>query len=181
MNHSVTHALWSFSERFVSAWNEQHGSKPQSDAYIGLASPCIVQETDDVVIWQPIQRDAFADFSNVEEGIGISLHEDVISFYAGLYCGDMTAQFEGLSLELIQVWSDEDLPRLQENMLGHLLMQKRLKQNPTVFIAATDDELDVISICNVTGEVIKERIGTKIRDVLAPNVETFLQHLSPEV
>ncbi|MGF1708279.1 SecY-interacting protein [Enterovibrio baiacu] len=181
MNHSVTHALWSFSERFVSAWNDKHGSKPQSDAYLGLESPCIVQETDDVVIWQPIQRVEFADFSNVEAGIGISLHEDVTSFYAGLYCGDMTAQFEGLSLELIQVWSDEDLPRLQENMLGHLLMQKRLKQNPTVFIAATDDELDVISICNVTGEIIKERIGTKIRDVLAPNVETFLQRLSPEV
>ncbi|WP_028024359.1 SecY-interacting protein [Enterovibrio calviensis] len=180
MNHSVTHALWSFSERFVDAWNTQHGSKPQSDAYFGLASPCVLQETDDTVIWQPVMRDEPADFSNVEDGIGISLHEDIKAFYAGLYCGDMTASFNGHSLELIQVWSDEDLPRLQENMLGHLLMQKRLKQNPTVFIASTDDEFDVVSICSVTGEVIKERIGTKERNVLAPNVVTFLGMLTPE-
>ncbi|MBV7300058.1 SecY-interacting protein [Enterovibrio paralichthyis] len=181
MNHSVTRALWSFSERFVDGWHQKHGSKPQSDAYLGLESPCTVQETNGVVIWQPVKREALADFSNVENGIGIQLHDDIKAFYAGQYCGDMLARFDGLSLELIQVWSDEDLPRLQENILGHLLMQKRLKQNPTVFIAATDDELDVVSICNVSGEVIKERIGTANRTVLAPNVETFLSQLTPEV
>ncbi|MDD1783775.1 SecY-interacting protein [Enterovibrio sp. ZSDZ35] len=181
MNHSVTTALWSFSERFVEAWQSQHGSMPQSDAYLELASPCVVQETDDVVIWKPVARDELADFSNVEDGIGIQLHDDIKAFYAGQYCGDMTACFEGLNIELIQVWSDEDLPRLQENILGHLLMQKRLKQNPTVFIASTYDELDVVSICNVSGEVLKERIGTKQRQVLADSVEQFLSQLSPEV
>ncbi|AMG30025.1 SecY-interacting protein [Grimontia hollisae] len=181
MNHSVIHALWSFSARFVDAWDQKHGSKPQSEGYLGLASPCVVQETDDVVIWQPVKRETLADFSNVEEGIGIRLHDDIKAFYAGQYCGDMTARFDGLALEIVQVWSDEDLPRLQENMLGHLLMQKRLKQNPTVFIASTQDELDVVSICNVSGEVIKERIGTQQRDVLAPDVESFLGQLVPEV
>ncbi|KXF81018.1 SecY-interacting protein [Enterovibrio coralii] len=181
MNHSVITALWSFSERFVDAWQSQHGSLPQSDAYLELASPCVAQETDDVVIWQPVKRQELADFSNVEEGIGIALHEDIKSFYAGQYCGDMTASLDGEHLELIQVWSDEDLPRLQENILGHLLMQKRLKQNPTVFIAATHDELDVVSICNVSGEVIKERIGTKQRTLLADNIEQFLSKLTPEV
>ncbi|WP_325891857.1 SecY-interacting protein [Grimontia sp. NTOU-MAR1] len=181
MNHSVSRALWSFSERFVDAWHQKHGSKPKSDAYLGLESPCVVQETVEVVIWQPVQREELADFSNVEEGIGISLHEDIKSFYAAQYCGDMAAKFDEHSLEIIQVWSEEDLPRLQENMLGHLLMQKRLKQNPTIFVAATDDELDVISICNVSGEVIKERIGTKERMVLAPNIEVFLEQLEPEV
>ncbi|WP_407331205.1 SecY-interacting protein [Enterovibrio sp. 27052020O] len=181
MNHSVTNALWSFSERFVDAWNTQHGSLPQSDAYHGLMSLCVVQETDNMVIWQPVRRDELADFSNVEDGIGINLHEDIKAFYAGLYCGDMSATLNGQPLELIQVWNDEDLPRLQENMLGHLLMQKRLKQNPTVFIASTDDELDLVSICNVSGEVIKERIGTKERSVLAPDVVTFLGMLTPEV
>ncbi|SKA50185.1 SecY-interacting protein [Enterovibrio nigricans] len=181
MNHSVTTTLWSFSERFVEAWQSHHGSMPQSDAYLELVSPCVLQDTDDVVIWQPVKREELADFSNVEDGIGIQLHGDIKAFYAGQYCGDMTASFEGLSVELIQVWSDEDLPRLQENILGHLLMQKRLKQNPTVFIASTHDELDVISICNVSGEVVKERVGTKQRIVLAENVEQFLSQLSPEV
>lgn len=181
MNHSVTRALWSFSERFVDAWQQKYGSHPQSDAYLGLESPCAVQEAGGVVIWQPVEREQLADFSNVEHGIGIQLHDDIKGFYAGQYCGDMRVRFDGLGMELIQVWSDEDLPRLQENILGHLMMQKRLKQNPTVFIAATDDELDVVSICNVSGEVVKERIGTSHRAVLAPNVEAFLQQLEPEV
>lgn len=181
MNHSVNSVLWTFAQRFVDAWQQQHGSMPQSDAYLGIPSPCTLQETDSVVIWQPVLRDVAAQFNNVEQGIGIALHQDIIAFYSGIYSGDIKARFNGEALELIQVWSDDDLPRLQENILGHLLMKKRLKQNPTVFIAAAADELDVISVCNLTGEVVKERIGTNERTVLCVDVSCFLSQLEPDV
>ncbi len=57
--------------------------------------------------------------------------------------------------------------------------QKRLKLSPTLFIATLDSELDVISVCNLSGEVIKETLGTRNRDVLAPSLADFLTRIEP--
>lgn len=179
--NSASAALWMFAQRFVKAWKDQHSSLPQSDAYLGLSSLCIVQETENIVIWEPVQREICGDFSNVEKGISLFLHPGIKAFYSTLYCGDMKGTFEGQTLELIQIWNQEDWLRLQENILGHLLMQKRLKQNPTVFIASTKDEENIISICNMTGAVILERIGTDERSPLAPDLAIFLAKLEPEI
>ncbi|MCH0622955.1 SecY-interacting protein Syd, partial [Klebsiella pneumoniae] len=54
-----------------------------------------------------------------------------------------------------------------------------LKLSPTLFIATLDSELDVISVCNLSGEVIKETLGTRNRDVLAPSLADFLTQIEP--
>lgn len=177
----IISALEHFTNQYVATWKEKYNSLPQSDQYLDLPSPCLVQQNDLIQVWKPVKREIQVDFSNVELAINLSLHSDIKLFYGVQYCADMAAKYQDQFIDLIQVWSDEDLIRLQENILGHLLMQKKLKQSPSLFIASTSNELDIISLCNQTGNVIKERIGTNKREILAPSLSQFLLELTPVV
>ncbi len=181
MNQTVTQSLSELGQRYVFAWKEIKGSLPVSEEMVGLASPCIINESAHAVEWQPVHREESANFSNVEEGMDILIHPDCIEFYCSQFSADMQASFDSNVVTLLQVWSDEDLVRLQQNLIGHLVTQRRLKLKPTLFIATTDEELEVISICNISGEVILEKLGTKQRKVLSENLCQFLNKLKPVV
>ena len=111
----------------------------------------------------------------------IVLRADIHPFYTTQFAGDMPAQFTGEALTLLQTWSEDDFRRVQENLIGHLVTQKRLKLSPTLFIATREDELEVISVCNLSGEVVLEKLGTRQRAVLAPTLSDFLSRLEPRV
>nr|WP_086939089.1 SecY-interacting protein [Thaumasiovibrio occultus] len=182
MDHSVAEALFSFSQRYLAAWQAAGYALPQDDQLSGYASPCVVRDSGQDVSWQPIVREASADFSNVEAGIELQLDSSITQFYGSQYAADMSATFGDIELLLLQVWSDEDLPQLQENILGHLVMQRQLKLKPTVFIGALATEQQLISVCNLTGEVLLETLGQAgERQVLADNLTAFLDALTPVV
>ncbi len=180
-NYKRREALFTFSQRYLDAYQSEYQHLPENEELMEWVSPCVEQKLAHSVYWKPVAREVIADFTNVENGIEIALHEDIHAFYCSQYSADIPATFRGNWLNLLQVWSDEDFDRLQENILGHLVMQRRLKQKPTVFIATTEDEMEVVSICNLSGNVILEKLGSDNRQVLAEDVASFLQQLEPEV
>jgi len=175
----TANALTSFTTRYCDAWHEKQETWPQSADLYGVPSPCIISTFDDSVLWQPKPFTGEANVNGVERAMDLVVQPPVHAFYTTQFAGDMAARFADISLTLLQTWSEDDLQRVQENLIGHLVTQKRLKLSPTLFIATLDSELDVISVCNLSGEVIKETIGTRKRDVLAPSLADFLTRLEP--
>lgn len=181
MNHLVSDALSDFSSRYLQAWCEAERGFPESEDLVGLVSPCVVSDNGNVVSWRPILRQPMGTLDGVEKGMELALHEDITAYYCSQYSGDMTAKWNDLTLYLLQAFNDEDIERLQQNILGHLVTQRRLKLKPTVFIAALDSESQVVSICNLTGQVVLETLGKEQRQVLASDVVAFLQQITPIV
>ncbi|AIR59318.1 SecY-interacting protein [Klebsiella sp. Ap-873] len=179
--NEVAFALKEFTRRFCDQWQEETGGWPASEALYGIPSPCIVTTTGGDVRWQPQPFTPEADLSAVERALDISLQPAVEAFYTTQFAGDMPAIHGNTALTLLQAWSEDDFVRVQENLIGHLVTQKRLKLSPTLFLATTEDEMEVVSLCNLTGEVVIERIGTPQRTVLSTSLSDFLNALTPQV
>lgn len=179
--NEISLSLQEFTQRFCTTWQQQMGSWPLSEELYGIPSPCITHTVADAVCWQPQPFLPAADLSAVERALDIALYPDIHAFYTTQFAGDMPAISHSTTLTLLQVWSQDDFQRVQENLIGHLVTQRRLKLSPTLFLATTTDDMEAISLCNLTGEVLLEKIGTSKRNVLSPSLAAFLTTLEPLV
>ncbi|MHA7845591.1 SecY-interacting protein [Serratia sp. D1N4] len=179
MDQDVSHALREFTRRYVDLWQQQRGHAPASQELYGVASPCIVENRDDQVLWLPQSFIPEATLVKVENALELQLQPDIHIFYTQQYAGDMSAQFEAHRMTLLQVWSEDDFIRLQENLIGHLVTQKRLKLSPTLFLATTESEMTMVSLCNVSGNVVLEQFGSDKRTFLSNSLADFLRMLRP--
>lgn len=179
MDDLTARALKDFTARYCDAWHEEHKSWPLSEELYGVPSPCIISTTEDAVYWQPQPFTGEQNVNAVERAFDIVIQPTIHTFYTTQFVGDMHAQFGDIKLTLLQTWSEDDFRRAQENLIGHLVTQKRLKLPPTLFIATLEEELEVISVCNLSGEVCKETLGTRKRTHLASNLAEFLNQLKP--
>lgn len=181
MIEKTTLALNDFTRRYCDLWQQETGHAPASRDLHGIPSPCILTSSEDEVWWQPQPFTLAKNLDSVERALDISLQSAVVALFTTQFAGDMTGTFAGRAVSLIQAWSEDDFLRMQENLIGHLVMKRRLKHSPTLFIATTDSELDVISVCNLSGEVIAEQLGTLKRQILSPSLEEFLIALQPAI
>jgi SecY interacting protein Syd len=109
----------------------------------------------------------------------MKIHEDVISFYSAYWSDNLNAETDKGYLQLLQPLNQNDFERLQQNLVGHILMKRRLKQPETFFIALTDEDDFILTVHNTTGEVMLEQVGLVPKKVMAPNLAVFIQSLQP--
>ncbi len=129
--------------------------------------------------WYPVKRASAGSMDNLSSALELVVHPDLAAFYGHWFSHCLLCSFKGLGVTLIQPWNDVDYEHLQENLIGHALMLRRLKLPPTFFLASTRHESSVISLDNQSGEVLYEHLGHPRRVVLAPDLASFLQRLTP--
>lgn len=143
-------------------------------------SPCQQQWlAAEQVSWLPVAQQPAADFSNVEHALETDLHADIKAFYSSFFGANLAAEHPRGKLALLMPWNSADIARLQENIIGHILMKRRLKQRETVFFAITDDENIMLSVLNSSGEVYMEQVGKEVTQKVAANLAEFLSQLTP--
>ncbi len=160
------------------AYQQQRGRLVTCPADESRSSPCCGHDAM-TLQWKPVMRDPVGDLNNIAEALECSFHPAIHAFYGAAFSGPMSFSFKGLKVSLVQSWNEDDFVRLQENLVAHVLMLKKLKLPITFFLATVPDEQRVISLDNESGLVILEQLGRQQRWVLAEDLPTFLRRLSP--
>lgn len=148
-------------------------------------SPCFqTQGTPDIdnneeLEWHPFLRTDKASLHNLEEALEIKIPADLQVLFCRYYSHDLNAKADYGNLTLLQVWNEDDFDRLQKNLIAHVLMKRRLKQEDTLFFALTDEEDYILSIVLKTGAVMLEKVGKEPHREIAPNLADFIAQLSP--
>lgn len=182
MNNIIKTALLDLFNRHADKWQKEKNSLPLQAFDEQWLSPCQVDKTsEDMIAWSPVERDLETNLKNIEAGLEITLHPSIEALFCSYYADGIPCTFEGHPIELIQVWNEDDFKLLQENMIAHFMMQKRLNKPASMFIASCSDEMQIISILNETGEVQLETLGKNQEAVLAPNLAEFLDKLKPVI
>lgn len=177
MSDQVLSAL----EQFFFRWQrdgEARRGLPLCDWEPEWRSPCELDEPKEgKVAWRPCQRSEPADFDAMADALELRLHPAALALFGHWFSRPIPCSHKGLRLELILPWNEADLDLLKENLIGHLLMLRKLGRSPSLFIATTRNEMTLISLDNESGQVWLEWLDSGRRLVLASSLPAFLARL----
>lgn len=189
--------LQQFSAQYIDQYQNTHKHFPLIEHDKDWPSPCeLLLNGSDIentylsageVFWQPTpmsilkENEHALNFDNVESALELTLHSDIKCYFTTLFSESLDATCDEGDLSLLFAWNETDFERLQENLIGHILMKRRLKQAETVFFAVTDEEDMIISLDNQSGAVWVERVGCKPHKQLATSLTEFISMLKPRV
>jgi SecY interacting protein Syd len=174
-NTELTQAWGDFIQKWLG--NANQGQYPQVTPDPDWPSPCEFIIGADT-FWKPVLQSEHNSedntFENVGEAMGLAINEQYSNYFTLYFSEALEANHEKGPLTFLQAWSQEDFERLQQNLIGHLMMKKKLKQSPTLFFAVTDeDDLNIV-VDNDTGQVCLEYVGKEPHEVIAKDLAEFI-------
>ncbi len=174
---SDLHALEQFFERLESAASGSEGWLLRMDADDEWPSPCVFENR----CWRPHKRDEMPAMQGLQQALAIQLPMQLVQFYGSFFSAGVRFRFDDVVGELLFAWNDEDFERLQQNLVGHALMKRRLKQPLTLFIGCHEDDETIISVDLAEGAVWLERPGLLPERQLARSIGEFLLQAQPVI
>lgn len=182
MSQSVIEALDDFMQRFTQHCitfpgiaTIEYDAKWPSECY----QPAKDNEEGGTVSWQPVKRWPAGNFSDLEHALELTLHPDIKDYYGQYWSENIYANSEDGQLQLLQAWNAEDFALLQQNLVGHILMKRRLRQPETLFFALTSEDDFILSVDNQSGQVMLEQVGLQPQKIIAANLAAFLGAIEP--
>ncbi|MDO6426821.1 SecY-interacting protein [Thalassotalea sp. 1_MG-2023] len=178
LNELILH----FGQQYLSEFKSKLGHYPVVEADEEWPSPCeLTPFNEQLITWQPIKIKGSLNFDNVESALSITLHPSIKTYFTTQYSESIPANCAEGNLQLLFAWSEKDFERLQQNMIGHILMKQKLKQPITLFFALTDKEDIILTVDNESGEVWVEKVGAKPHKKVADSLASFIPLLSPDI
>lgn len=176
---NLSEILWKFLENYSKKHQEINGHLPLAEFDKDWISPCQQGKYDETqVFWAPVRPTEDLQFDNVETALELVLHSDIKTYFTTFYGDSVHAKSKDGNLSLLLPWNYDDFQRLQENIIGHILMKTKLKQGLTVFFAVTDQDDHILSIVNETGEIWVEKVGCEPHKKVANSLAEFICELS---
>ncbi len=186
-NKTLSQLLQQFANTYIETYQSEHGHLPIIECDEQWLSACEKEKLNaKEAYWQPAVIKNIAEnsnepltFSNVESALELTLHPDIKTYFTTMYSESLDAKCDEGQLSLLFVWNYDDFQRLQENIIGHILMKQKLKQPETIFFAVTDEEDIIVSLDNASGEVWVERVGCKAHKKLSNSLADFIEEITP--
>lgn len=181
-NHSLSEIIWTFAQDYLVAYQKRFQHLPITEQIDDWPSPCeqgIHQEK--FSLWQPVKLAQTLSFDNVESALELTLHSDIKEYFTIMYSDSLDAACVEGDLSLLFAWNEKDFARLQENIIGHVLMKTKLKQRLTIFFATTDDDDHILSLDNETGEIWVEKVGSEPHKKIANSMSEFILQLTTRI
>lgn len=182
MSTAVENAL----DRFIQAsikltqspnsWRIEQDPDWPSSCYRGEPDAASMQS------WQPTRQEQSNDlFERLELALETPIHPDIKQYYQRYWSDPLPARSPQGQLQLLFVWNPEDYERLRANLVGHALGRIKLKQPLTLFFGCTYPEEYVLTVDNLSGQVMLEQPGKKSSELVAASLAEFLDQLTPTV
>ena len=184
-NKKLSESLQAFTQDYITQYKTTYQTLPLTLLDKDFPSPCeqtvvTSADTEDRVHWQPYIIEDEISFTDVESALEVTFHQDIKTYFSTLYSESISATCSEGDLSLLFAWNLDDFKRLQENLIGHVLMKQKLKQNITLFFAVTDEEDMILSLMNDTGEIWVEPVGCEPVKKIADSMDDFIQQITPK-
>ncbi|MBU6955121.1 SecY-interacting protein [Hahella sp. HN01] len=182
--HEVTARLGELTNTFIERHHSSSRQRPciplNEETRYMLDSPCVeqVDEEAGVFYWTPKPHMDFTLFDGLEQGLEVAIHPSITAFYGSYWSDGLWCSSPFGEVSLIQLWNEEDMETLRENLLGHAFQKSKRRQGLTLFIGLTADDR-IVTVDNHSGEVYLEEAGRPPQRTLAASLGELLRELEP--